>query len=197
MTFGIYIIVKIWSTGFSGHFEPSTLEDSILGMLSGLPSTAMQLGAHVARTAIPLVIGLAMVAALGAIVGWRHVSVPCWGALAMAAGIVFQPLVTNPDLRGLAHNEQRLAALAILPLAYAVGELLSQTVYRRQRWYYPVLIVGLLAAASLHHEYAAFGAQSMKQFVGLQVVVAIAVGLILFRVREPVDRTGAVASARP
>ncbi|OBA92794.1 hypothetical protein A5662_20885 [Mycobacteriaceae bacterium 1482268.1] len=184
-TFVIYVGFKLWSARFSTYFEPTAFHNSIFNLVADLPNAIFELAAHFARTAIPLAVPLAVFTTLVALVGWRRVAAPCWGSLLIALAIVVQPALTDPRFPGAAHNEQRQAALALLPLVCAVAGLLSQTCRRSPGPSRVVLIVALLAAASLHHEYTAIGPKTLPQFVGIQLLVAVAVAGVLAFDRRP------------
>jgi hypothetical protein len=176
-TFAIFIGVKAISGRFSADFEPSILRDSVLTRLSELPGVTAELAAHFARTAVPLLLPTVVVVTLILIAGWRGLPFACWGYLLIALAIVAQPAMIDPGFPGFEFNEQRLSALAILPLVCATAEVLKQT--RCPSRLHAGLLVAIFAVASLHHEFSSIGPQSLVQFLVLQLVAAIAVGALL------------------
>lgn len=149
ITFGLYLGIKVWTSTFSGRLEPSPIHNTILNLVPGLPGSLSQLAAHLARSAMPLVVSTAVFVALAIIVGWKNIGPATWGSIAIAAAISVQPVITDPNWTGFAFNEQRLDALAVLPIVAAVADLLSRTGYRNDKPLYPVAIFTLIAVASL------------------------------------------------
>ncbi|MFV8165927.1 hypothetical protein ACNQVK_28150 [Mycobacterium sp. 134] len=181
----LFVAVRTWSARFSIQFEPTVLHDTVLNLLGGMPDTAVELAAHFARTLIPLMVPLAAFATLCGVLGWRRVPFGAWAALAMCVAIAAQPAMTDPRFPGFAFNEQRLAALALLPLVYAVAVLLDRTDRCKDNRWVPPLLVALLAVGSLHHEFSSIGPQSLAQFLAVQFIVAIVVSGLLIADRRP------------
>jgi hypothetical protein len=161
----------------------STIDDyTILGALSSPGSLAE----HLARVATPLFTVLGLLAAAG-LVGRRRgrgngAPFEFWAALALAASIVVQPLLVSPAV--LADNETRLAALALLPLAVALGLLIERVGPRldlRSPSREAPLIVGVLAVASLHHLYTVVGPTRSAQMVPLELIGGAVAGWLLVR----------------
>lgn len=180
----LFVAVRILSARFSIPFEPTGLHDTVFNLVSGMPDTATELAAHLARTLIPLLVPATAFIALCTVVGWGRVAFGAWAGLVMCLAIAAQPAITDPGFPGFAFNEQRLAALALLPLAYGIAILLQQTESGRA-WVPPLLVV-ILAVGSLHHEFSSIGPQSLAQFLAVQVGTAVAVGALLRRDRRPV-----------
>jgi hypothetical protein len=199
----LFMAIRILCARFSIHFEPTGLHDTVFNLVSGLPGTATEMAAHFARLAVPLLVPLAVFGTLAAVVGWRRVPLASWACLALCVAIIAQPAVTDPRFPGFAFNEQRLAALGLLPLVYGIAVLLGQTRRRRPGPWLPLLLVGILSLESLHHEFSWFGPQSLAQFLAVQLAAATAVAALLFWDRRPagaqVDRLPGIAhpSAMP
>ncbi len=172
LTFGIFAATKAFTAGFSKYYEPSILHDSVMNTLVQLPDSATSLAAHLARTDIPLLIPLTVIAALVWKAGWRTVPFAFWGSLVLALAIAAQPALIDPDWVGFHSNEQRLSALALLPLVCAAAEVLARFAPTALGWPRAALAVGLLAVASLHHEFSSFGPRSLLQFLTEEVVIA-------------------------
>jgi hypothetical protein len=181
LTLGIFIEIRVWSARFSIPYEPTGLNDTVFNLVGGLPGTTVELAAHFARLLVPLALPLAAFVSLVVVVGWRKVSFAGWGALLLAAAIVVQPAITDPRFPGFAFNEQRLSALAVLPLVFAVATLLAQT-----RWHWPhrsvrLIPVAMVAVASLHHEFSSVGPNSLAAFLAIQALAtAVVAGLLGF-----------------
>jgi hypothetical protein len=75
---------------------------------------------------------------------------PLAAALLLAALVVLQPVAFNPDW--VQHNETRLAALGIVPLALAAAAAFARTPAAASRAAGLAAAV-LIAVASLHHRY--------------------------------------------
>lgn len=182
LTLAIFVEVRLWSARFSLPFEPTGVDDTVFNLFGALPGTAAELAAHFARIVVPLAVPLTALVTLVVVVGWRKVSFAGWGALLMAAAITVQPAITDPRFPGFAFNEQRLAALAILPLAVAVATLLAQTQWRwpeRFARMVSVALVVVVAVASLHHEFSSVGPSTLTQFLATQAVAAAVVAVLL------------------
>ena len=179
VTFAIFGIISVWSKRFSYDYEPSPLHDSIMNLVVELPASAAKLVGHFARTAIPLVVAFAVFCALLFIVGRRNVNFPTWGGILIAAAITVQPAAIDPRFPGFVSNEQRLAALAILPLVYAVATLFGKTQRRRHGPWLVVSIVALILAASLNPKYTSIGPSSLPQFIAVELIVALAVATMI------------------
>lgn len=184
LTGGLYAAIVLITDPFSEPFAPG-FGDTLVARAGDVADDASEIASHLARTALPFVVAGAVLAALLLVVGLRRVPAAAWWLLALAAAIVVQPAALHPDFPGFAHNEQRLAAFAIVPLAAAVA-LLVERIERRGALAWPWLVaVGCVAAASLHPDNAAFGAESDGQFAALQLVAAVAAFGALIRLREP------------
>lgn len=189
VTYGMFAAIKLFTAPFSGDYEPSILRDSVLTRIGDLPGAAGELAAHFARTAVPLVVPGAAALALLLVVGVRRAGFGFYAALAFAAAIVAQPAMINPAWPGFAYNEQRLSALALLPLVYAVAVLLPMTTWRGAATVRTAAALALLAIASLHHEFSVVGPNSLPQFLITQFAAALAVAaLLLTGRRRPADR---------
>ncbi|MET0452986.1 MAG: hypothetical protein ABW137_14250 [Mycobacterium sp.] len=179
LTAGVYVAIKAFTAPFTGDYEPSVLRNSVLNRIGDLPGAATELAAHAARTAVPLIVPLAVIVTLVVCVGARRVGFRTWATLVVAASIVAQPLMIDPAWPGFAYNEQRLAALALLPLACAAGDLYAQWRRRPLAGNWLVLVLALLAVGSLHHEFSLVGPASLAVFLAVQVAVAVAVAALV------------------
>ncbi|OBA82414.1 hypothetical protein A5642_27340 [Mycolicibacterium mucogenicum] len=174
LTTALYSGVRAFTARFTIPYEPSLLHDSVLKRIADLPAAASELITHAARTMAPLIVPVALIIVLVISLGWRRVTFRCWGSLVVAASLVVQPLMIDPAWTGFAHNEQRLAALALLPLSCAAADLLGLA-HRSDMPRSRILItVGLLAIGSLHHEFSVVGPTSLGTFLAIQFVVAVA-----------------------
>jgi hypothetical protein len=163
ITAGGFVAIDLAVASFTEHFEPRIPQDTVLAA----PLDA-ELAAHVARTLTPLI----AVGALLACLLWRsrgRAPARAGWALALGAVVVAQPLAIDPAFPGFAHNEQRLAALGVLPLAYAVGVLTGPFAPGTRRM---VAGGGLLVLGSLHHVHAVPAPPGVTAFLVLQALVA-------------------------
>jgi hypothetical protein len=170
--------VTMFAAQFSSHLQPSVLRNLVFKRIPDLPGAGAELSAHFARTAAPLIVPIAAAIMLVLIVGFRQVTFACWACLLIAAAIAGQPAILDLSWPGMAFNEQRLAAMALLALVCAVAILLEQTNSRRPGFGVPILIA-VVAVASLHHLYSSFGPRSLAQFVVLQLTAAAGVAWLL------------------
>lgn len=185
VTAALYAGIRAFTAPFTVPYEPSLLHDSVLKRAADLPGAASELIAHAARTMAPLIVPVALIIALVVGIGWRRVTFRCGGSLVVGAALVAQPLMIDPAWTGFAHNEQRLAALALLPLSCAVADLLGLA-HRSDMPRSRILIaVGLLAIGSLHHEFSVVGPTSLGMFLVIQFVVAVAVCWLVLRTTPP------------
>jgi hypothetical protein len=196
-----YLVIKQVTDPFSDPFAPDSPADTII---FGLPG-ASELASHLARCADPLIVpGTALLTVLAILVAagerMRQLPAELWLCLLLSASIVIQPVVIDPDFPGFSSNEQRLAALGLLPLCVALAIALIEAERRRLIVPSPALVwagLGVLAVASLHHIFTIVGPSDVKQFAAIQVTGAllIAAGLIYARVSTPGRLAGAAAPA--
>jgi hypothetical protein len=179
-----YAVIKMVVKPISFHFAPDSLRDTIIFGPPGLH----QVLAHLARCADPILIpgtALVTVLILLALAGTRLRDLPLtlWLSLLLSAAIVIQPVVITPNFPGFSSNEQRLAALGLLPLCVALAIALIEADRRRVIVPSPALLGGglaLLVLTSLHHVYTVIGPDNIKQFAALQIAGALlfAAGLV-------------------
>lgn len=176
---------------FTVHFEPHIPDDTVLTRLDELPDVSGELVAHAARTFIPLAITLAVI--IAGIAVHRARSMPIrwavWGSLLMAAAIVVQPLAIDPAFPGFASNEQRLSALALVPLAVTAGLLLAPLRLRPVSAVMPYALIALLVLASLHHTLSRVGPPDVATFVVLQLIIAGTLALAIYQLSDRSDAT--------
>jgi len=99
--------------------------------------------------------------------------------LLLAALTVLQALAFNPEW--VQHNESRLAALGIVPLAFAAAAALGATSALASRPAAALFVAGV-ALASLHHRYTWSGlVASPAAFVALEAVVAAVLAILVLR----------------
>lgn len=173
-------VVKLVGETFSFP-DPSAAAFTVVSPILRLPGSARELADHFGRVAIAAPAALALVAA-GILVA-RRVTRPLELALVVAAVVFLQPAAFNPDW--VQHNETRLAALAIVPLALAAAAAFALTAAARSRAVVGAAVV-LVAVASLQHRYTWTGTfLSPKDFVALETAAALALAvLVLWRGRE-------------
>jgi hypothetical protein len=185
LTAALFAAVKVFTAGFTHDYEPSLLRDSVLNLVGELPGAAPELAAHVARTAVPWIVPAAVIVTLIVCVGVRRVEFSCWACLLIAVSIAAQPLMIDPGWPGFEHNEQRLAALGLLPLACAAADLLRQCRGQPMTRNRMAMAVTVLAVGSLHHEFSLVGPASLEAFLVLQVIVAVGVSWLVVRDNQP------------
>ena len=174
----IYAAIKVVTEPFSIEYEPQFPADTLLDRLD--PGSAGDVGKHVLRTFIPLVVPGAVLVALLSLRGVRSLPWPAIGMSVVAAAIVVQPLALDPDYAGFASNEQRLSGLAVLPLALAIGAVARDLRLRREPspvWWAALAL--LLALGSLHHVFTDVGPSGLGQFVALQLLVAVGLAVLV------------------
>jgi hypothetical protein len=179
-----YFAIRQITASFSDPFAPDSPADTIIFGPPGLTDLA----GHLARCADPILIpGTALVTVLLilAAAGLRPRDLPAqlWLCLLLSASIVVQPVVIDPDFPGFSSNEQRLAALGLLPLCAALAIALIEADRRRLLAVTPPMLgagLALLAVASLHHIFTVVGPSNVKQFAAIQIAVALlfAAGLL-------------------
>lgn len=171
---------------FTAQFEPRIPQDTVLPLVLHPSGHVSPLVIHVARTFLPLLVALALLA-----VGWavgrrtrRGWSSPhALGAgvlLVVSAAIVAQPLLISPDFPGLATNEQRLSALAVLTLALAVALFSSEPLRATRvrggtmldRAGVALFLVSMLIS-SLRAESTVIGPASKAAVIAVQLVCAL------------------------
>lgn len=190
--------IRAFVAGFSKPYEPQIPQDTILYRLDELPGNAVELAAHFARTALPLMAVCSVFVALVLVVGVRRVPFQAWGSMLVAGSIVAQPAIIDPQWVGFMFNEQRLSCLALLPAAFAVAVFLERVntdaVSRRS------LVIGaaLLAVGSLHHLFSSVGPQGLAQFILIQIVVAAGLFVLVAANRKSLaPRTESAAVEQP
>jgi len=136
-----FLVLRALAAPFTHDFQPHIPDDTVLARFGDLPRSAPDLIAHATRTMVPVVVLVCVL--LAALIVRRRRTGPdrftVWGALLMAAIIFLEPLAIDPAFPGFAFNEQRLAALCLVPLAYGVAGALQPLVQRRGRKVAPVL----------------------------------------------------------
>jgi hypothetical protein len=161
--------------------SPATVDDyTVIGALA----SPRVLAEHVVRVATPLLIVLTLVLAAGAQFhrerrGLRGLGPELWGALAIGAAIVVQPLLVSPAV--LADNETRLAALSLVPLAVALSLTLERLGANRLTWRDAGVVAAVLAIGSLHHLYTVVGPSSAPQMPVLELAAGVAAGYVVVR----------------
>jgi hypothetical protein len=187
LTFGIYLMTIAVTASFTHRFQPEFPHDTILHLIGSLPTGASKLAGHALRVTVPLVMPVsALLAGLFVRDKWRgrlpSLPLEFWASLLIAAAIVVQPLLISPDFPGLAHNEQRLSVLGLVPLVVALTFLLEHLERVRQpdvSWPRTALLFGVLGIASFHHQFTVVGPNSLGQFAVLQLATAVLVALLL------------------
>ena len=179
----LYLAVNHVTDPFTTPFEPKIPEDTLLDRLD--PGSVGDVGAHVLRTFIPLLVPGAVLAALLVVRGARALPWLAVGSALVAAAIVIQPLAIDPEFPGFASNEQRLTGLALLPLAVAAAAAARELRLRREPsavWWAALGV--LLALGSLHHVFTDVGPSGLGQFVVLQFLVAGGLAALVLRTYE-------------
>jgi hypothetical protein len=155
-----------------------------------LPETGRELADHFGRVVIAAPTALAiLIAALIVLARRKRVKLgatPLTAALLLGALVFLQPAVFNPDW--VQHNETRLAALGIVPLAMAAGAAFAQTPAAASSAVGFIAVL-LVAVASLHHRYTWGGLlESPRAFVAVEALASVAlVALIVMQARTRPD----------
>ena len=166
--------------------DPSASGFTVVSPMLRLPGTARELADHFGRVVIAAPTALAiLLAALVVLARRRRLTLratPLAPGLLLAALVFLQPAVFNPDW--VQHNETRLAALAIVPLALAAAAAFAMTPAAASSTA-SVAAAALVAAASLHHRYTWGGVvESPRVFVVVEALASAAlVVLIVGRAR--------------
>ncbi len=128
--FVVLALVGQLTRRFTSHFSPRLPEDTILPLLSDLPSSAAVLVDHVLRISAPLLLVFGMLLALIVLYIRRRRSPPLdsYMCAIVAAAIVGQPFVIGPAFPGFAGNEPRLSALGFLPLVLCLAAALLDSI---------------------------------------------------------------------
>ena len=183
---GAFAAAKIVGETFAQP-DPSARAFTIVSPLLRLPGTARLLVDHVGRVVIAAPVALACLIAALLVLGFRHqlrVRLDPFGAaLLLTSLVVLQVLVFNPDW--VQHNEPRLAALGIVPLAMAAASAVVRTGVRLSGSMTVVAASGI-AVASLQHRFS-FSARFISGgvFVTLEVLIAaVLAGLVLLSGRS-------------
>jgi hypothetical protein len=141
---GLWVVLHFAAEGFADPERGGWHDLTVIGYLSD----AGDLGGHLGRVALGILVPCALVA--GAWLRTRG-DVPR-GALLLAAAVVAQPLVLGPASAG--GNETRLTALCVPALAVAAGALLRGA--RLLDWEAVAIGVAVFAAG-FHHRYTHVG----------------------------------------
>jgi hypothetical protein len=154
--------------------NPSVHGFTVLSPLLHLPGTTRELADHVARVALASPVSLAVLSVSIGVLAWkgslRPAMSPLGAALLLASLVVMQPVLFNPSW--VQHNESRLAALGIVPLALAAAAACARTGLCPSRAA-TAAIVGGIAVSSLQHRYTWGGLyESPPAFVAIELVVA-------------------------
>jgi hypothetical protein len=179
-----YALIKLAISSFSEPFAPSIPGDTVVPVI-GDSLGVSELGAHLARVIAPLVVCAACIA--GVLVGLamrgERYAPPAefWCALTIAAAVIAQPLLISPDFPGFEHNEERLAALGVLPLCVSLAYLFRSAERSLRAIPTSALVIGALAlaAASLHDTFTVVGPGNNGQFIALELVAAAVLAVTL------------------
>jgi len=163
--------------------DPSASGFTVITPLLHLPGTARELADHFGRVLIASPTALAILAA--SLFVTRRMTRELKIAVLLAALVVLQPAFFNPEW--VRHNETRLAALGIVPLAFAAAAGFAATPAAR---YLGISIAAwvLVAIASLHHRYTWSGViASPRVFVGVETLAAalLAALIVVGSKRDP------------
>jgi hypothetical protein len=182
---GLFFVATRIAAPFSAATTPDIAHFTMLAELENLPSGLGQLGQHLLRS----VNGLLSVGALiGVAVAARRRSNPAtrlpfefWGCLLIAASVALQPLIFSAGYA--AHNETRLAVLALGPLVCALAFALRDLERQGAALTSPgaAAILAVLVVGSLHHLYTVVGPSAASQTVALQLTVAACLAAVLWR----------------
>jgi hypothetical protein len=176
----LFAVVKTLGERFSLP-DPSASAFTVVSPLLHLPGTARELADHFGRVVLASPSGLAILAA-GLVAlrlrgRLRAAGTPLMAGLLLAALVVLQPAAFNPAW--VQHNESRLAALGIVPLALAAAAAFASTRAVASRAATALVVAGI-ALASLHHRYTWGGiVESGRTFVAVEAVVAVALFVLV------------------
>jgi hypothetical protein len=175
--------------------DPPAGQFTIVSPILRLPGTARELADHFGRVVIAAPTALAILCAALLVLGRRRSvklgATPLTAALLLAALVVLQPVAFNPDW--VQHNETRLAALGIVPLALAAAAAFARTPVAASRAAGFAASV-LIAVASLHHRYTWGGlVESPRAFVAIETLASVA--LVALIVAQARTRPGVHSSA--
>jgi hypothetical protein len=168
-------IVKVVGESFATS-DPSASGFTVVSPILRLPGTAGELADHFGRILIAAPTALAILfAALVVLAREQRLKsgeTPLAAALVLAGLVFLQPAVFNPDW--VQHNETRLAALAIVPLALAAAAAFAKTP-AASSGVVGVAAALLVAVASLHHRYTVAGSiESPRAFIAVETAAAVA-----------------------
>jgi hypothetical protein len=194
---GAFALAKAIGESFSLP-NPSATGFTIISPLAHLPNTAGLLADHFGRVAIAAPVALAVLLASLVALAIRHElhveASPLWAAVLLAGLMLVQPVVFNPEW--VQHNESRLAALGIVPLAFAAAAALARTGLRPPPAATALMTIGI-ALASLHHRYSWSGLVIPGSvFVAVEALVSGGFALLVLwtsRV-EPAPAPGGVST---
>jgi len=161
--------------------DPSASGFTVVSPLLRLPGTARELADHFGRVVIAAPTALAILFAALVVLARRQRlqlrATPLAAALLLAALVFLQPAVFNPDW--VQHNETRLAALAIVPLAVAAAAAFAKIPAAASKRV-TVIAAVLIAVASLHHRYTLGGAvESPRTFVAVEALASLALIVLI------------------
>jgi hypothetical protein len=177
---GAFGAVKIIGETFAEP-NPSAHAFTVVSPLLRLPGTVGLLADHIGRIVIAAPVALASLTAALLVLGLRHqLSLrqdPFCAALLLTALMLVQVVVFNPDW--VQHNESRLAALGIVPLAMAAAEAVVRTGVKLS-WSITVVAAGGVAVASLQHRFSDSGLLvSGAVYVTVAMLIAGALALLI------------------
>lgn len=182
-----YVAIHLATASFSKPYAPRIPQDTVLPLLGRLPGTASELTSHVLHSLAPLVLIVALLAAVALARrrgGWSPaLSAGLVGPLAMGCAVLAQTLAISPDFPGLAFNEPRLSALGLIAFVVALAVEFARTPAQMPAGRATeAAIYALLALGSLHDIYSVVGPSSTGQFLIVQLAAGAAlVPLILMR----------------
>jgi hypothetical protein len=180
----LYAVIKLSITSFTVAYAPSIPGDTVIPVI-GHPGGASTFAAHIARTAVPLVLWAGAVGGVfvGLVWAGRRLRPPVefWCAVLIGASISVQPLAISPEFAGFEANEQRLSALGLFPLCVALAYLLREA--RPSLRDAPLWALGAggaaLLAASLKDQLTTVGPQTNGQLAALELLAAAVLGCTL------------------
>jgi hypothetical protein len=181
----LFVIVVQVATPFSAATTPDFSHWTMLADLERLPSGLGDLGQHFLRAANGLFGVTSLILAAAAAAKARRprgrLPVEFWWCMLLAAVVVAQPVIFSPEYA--AHNETRLAVLAIPTLATGLGFLLKDLEHQigRITTTTTLILTAILAVGSLHHLYTVIGTATAKQTVVLQAITAVCLAAVLLR----------------
>ena len=144
-----------------------------------LPGSARELADHFGRVVLASPLSFAiLLASIAVLVAERRLRLgmsPFGAALLLASLVVLQPAAFNPAW--VQHNESRLAALGIVPLAIAAASACVQTGLRPSAAATAALMAAI-AVSSLHHRYTWGSAyETPRIFVAVEAFSAAALAV--------------------